>query len=78
MTISIPDDLAEQAHLSAPELRIDLAAYLYQRERLSMGQARRLAGLALIPFQHELAKRDIAIQLNADDFEKDLQNLSLR
>ena len=77
MTITIPDDLAEQAHLSPGELRTDLAAYLYERRRLTMGQARRLAGLDLITFQHELAGRNIVIQLEVEDFEKDLENLKL-
>lgn len=78
MTITIPDDLVEQAHLSSNELLVDLAAYLYERGRLTIGQARKLAGLDLISFQHELAKRDIPIQLGVDDFDKDLKNLNLR
>lgn len=77
MTITIPDELAEQAHLSSDELQVDLAAYLYERGRLTIGQARRLAGLDLIAFQHELAKRDISIRLGVEDFEKDLKNLNL-
>lgn len=77
MTITIPDELAEQAHLSANELRVDLAAYLYERGRLSMGQARQLAGLDLIAFQHELANQDIMIQFNVADFEKDLKLVSV-
>jgi predicted HTH domain antitoxin len=77
MTITIPDELVEQAHLSSNELRTDLAAYLYGRGRLTIGQARQLAGLDLISFQHELAKRDIFIQFGVDDFDKDLKNLNL-
>lgn len=77
MTITIPDELVEQAQLSSDELRADLAAYLYDRGRLTMGQARKLAGLDLISFQHELAKRDIFIQFGVNDFDKDLKNLNL-
>ena len=77
MTITIPDDLVEQAHLSPGELRTDLAAYLYERGRLTIGQARRLANLDLITFQHELGKRDIFIRFGIDDFEKDMKNLNL-
>lgn len=77
MTITIPDELVEQAHLSSNELRADLAAYLYVRGRLTIGQARQLAGLDLISFQHELVKRNIYIQFGVDDFEKDLKNLNL-
>ncbi len=77
MIITIPDELIEQANLSPGELRTDLAAYLYEHGRLTMGQARRLAGLDLIAFQHELARRDIVIKFGIDDFEKDLKNLNL-
>lgn len=77
MTITIPDEIIEQAHLSPHELRTDLAAYLYEHRRLTIGQARRLAGLSLIAFQHELAKRDIMIQFGVDDLEKDMNNLKL-
>ncbi len=77
MTITIPDELVEQAHLSSNELRADLAAYLYERGRLTISQARKLAGLDLISFQHELAKRDIFIQFGVNDFDKDLKNLNL-
>lgn len=77
MTITIPDEIIEQAQLSPAELRIDIAAYLYEHQRLTMGQARRLAGLDQIAFQRELAKRDIFVHFGLDDLEKDLKNLNL-
>ena len=77
MTITIPDELVEQAHLSPTEPRTDLATYLYGRGRLTMGQVRQLVGLDLISFQHELAKRDISIQFGIADLDKDLTNLNL-
>ncbi|MBO0936318.1 UPF0175 family protein [Fibrella sp. HMF5335] len=77
MTITIPDELIEQAHLAPNELRTDLAAYLYEHRRLTLGQARRLAGMDLLTFQHELANRDIVIQFGVDDLEKDMKNLKM-
>lgn len=77
MTITIPDELIEQAHLEPNELRTDLAAYLYEHRRLTLGQARRLAGMDLIAFQRELATRDIVIQFGVEDLEKDVKNLNL-
>lgn len=76
MTITIPDELVEQARLVPSELRTDLAAYLYEHRRLTIGQAKRLAGMDLIAFQHELAKRDIMIQFGIDDLEKDVTTLT--
>ncbi len=77
MTITIPDELIEQAHLSPNDLRTDLAAYLYEHRRLTLGQARRLAGMNVIAFQHALAARDVNIQFGIDDLEKDVNTMSL-
>ena len=40
-----------------------------------MGKARKFAGLDLISFQKELAKRDVYIHYNISDLEKDIENL---
>ena len=71
----ISGEILEQAKISPQALRIEIAAYLYDKERLSMGQARRLAGLDLISFQKELAKRDIYIHYDIEDFRSDVETL---
>lgn len=77
MALIITDDTLAKAQLSADELLIDLACYLYEKKRMSMGQARHLAGLDQISFQKELAKRDIYIHYTERDLEKDLRNLGI-
>jgi predicted HTH domain antitoxin len=77
MALIITDDTLSKAQLSADELLVDLACYLYDKKRMSMGQARQLTGLDQIRFQKELAKRDIYIHYTAEDLEKDLQNLGI-
>lgn len=77
MALIITDDTLLKAQLSADELLIDLACYLYDKKRMSMGQARHLAGLDQITFQKELSQRDIYIHYTEDDLEKDLQNLGI-
>ena len=77
MTISIPDEVMAQTKLSASDLKIELAAYLYEKRRLSIGKARKIAGLVgLIDFQQELAKRNIYLHLTIEDVDTDLRNLS--
>ena len=71
----ISGEVLAQAKISPQALRIEIAAYLYDKERLSMGQARRLAGLDLISFQKELAKRDIYIHYDVEDFLSDVETL---
>lgn len=77
MALIITDDTLSKAQLTADELLIDLACYLYDKKRMSMGQARRLASLDQISFQKELSKRDIYIHYTEQDLKKDLDNLGI-
>jgi len=54
-----------------------LAVYLYDKERLSMGRAKKIAGLTQIEFQKEMAKRDVYIKYDAEYLKIDLKNLEL-
>ena len=49
---------------------------LFQKEKLSLGQASRLADLGYLEFQHLLASRGISIHYDVADFEQDLETLS--
>ncbi len=71
----IPYPILESIEFSADELKIEIAAYLYQKEKLSIGKAKKLAGLTQIEFQKELAKRNICINYDIDDLKIDLKNL---
>ena len=76
MTFTIPDTVLAETKISSAELRIELAVYLYEKQRLSIGKARKVAGLNLIEFQKELAKRNIYLHLSIQDLETDLKNLN--
>lgn len=65
-----------QLQISPTELMVDLAVYLYDKERLTMGQAKKLAGLTQLQFQQELAKRNVFIKYDVEDFAKDMDTLS--
>ena len=71
----VPKEVLQSAHLSAEELAIEIATHLYDTKRLTMGQAKRLAKLDQISFQHELAKRNIYIHYTVDDLKKDVATL---
>jgi predicted HTH domain antitoxin len=73
----IPESLLEQVKMSPAEFRLEMAVYLYQSERLSIGQARRLADLDLVSFQKELAKRNIYLHYDMDDLKADIQSLGI-
>ncbi|MCI0419279.1 MAG: UPF0175 family protein, partial [Acidobacteria bacterium] len=43
MSLVIPDDILQATRMSAAELKQELAVLLFQREKLTLGQASRLA-----------------------------------
>ena len=71
----ISGEVLEKAEISGSDLLIEIAVYLYGKERLSIGQAKDLAGLDLVSFQKELAKRDVYLHYDINDYYSDLGNL---
>ncbi len=77
MTLTIPDEVLSHVNISSIDMRIEVAAYLYERQRISIGKARLIAGLSLIQFQKELAKRNIYLQISSKDLDTEVKNLRL-
>ena len=61
MPVTLPDDLLQSTKLTEAELKAELALALFQRERLTLGQAAILAGLPQLDFQRLLASRRIPL-----------------
>ncbi len=76
MSLVISDEVLRASRLSASELKVEIAVMLFQKEKLSLGQASRLADLGYLEFQHLLASRSISIHYDVADFEQDLETLS--
>lgn len=77
MTLVIPDEILLEARLSPSELRAELAVFLYEKKRISIGKARKMAGLSLIDFQKALTQRNVYIHYDVKELETDLKNLNL-
>lgn len=75
MSVTIPDEVLESAHMDEGEIRQELAVLLFQKSGLTLAQAARLAGLDRLRFQHLLAGRDISVHYDVEDFESDLETL---
>jgi predicted HTH domain antitoxin len=75
MNLVIPDEVLHASRLSAQELLAEIAVMLFQREKLSLGQASRLSSMGYLEFQHLLASRQIPIHYDVADFEEDLETL---
>ena len=75
MAVVVSDDLVRASGLTEDELRLELAAALYARDKATLGQAARLAGLSQSAMLDELARREIPMHYGVEDFEQDLVNL---
>jgi predicted HTH domain antitoxin len=75
MNITLPDDILQSAKISEAELKLEIAIVLYQQKKISLGQARRLAGISRIEFQKQLANRGICLNYDLEALESDLKTL---
>ena len=76
MSVVISDEVLQASRLSPSELKAEIAVMLFQKEKLSVGQACRLAELNYLEFQHLLASRNLSVHYDVVDFEEDLKTLS--
>jgi len=75
MRLIIPDEILQATKMSVDELKQEIAILLFQKEKLTLGQASRLAGMSQIQFQHLLARRQIPIHYDVAEFDEDLKTL---
>lgn len=61
--------------VSEADILTELAIVLYEREKLSVGWAARLAGMDKWAFNSVLADRDVPMHYDAVDLERDLEAL---
>ena len=72
VTFEVSQDILDSAHLTAPELKLELAIWLYAQGRLSAGKARELAGMSLWEFRQVIATRHITTHFDIDDLQDDI------
>jgi predicted HTH domain antitoxin len=73
MPVTIPDEVLAAAHITEPELKQELALTLFRQERLTLGQASRLAEMTQLAFQALLADRQIPIHYGVEEFREDVR-----
>ena len=76
MTLTIDDEVLLAAGLTDKELLVDIAAMLYQKKGLSLGKASDLAQMNRIFFLKELAARQIPVNYDLDELDRDLLDAS--
>lgn len=75
MSVTIPDEILTTTRMTEAEMRQEIAVMLFEREKLTLAQASRFAGMHPVAFQHLLASRRIPMHYGIEDFEQDIQTL---
>jgi predicted HTH domain antitoxin len=75
MSIIIPDEIVYTTHMTPAEFMQEIALLLFQRDKLTLGQASRMAGISQLQLQHLLASRRIPVHYDVSELESDLETL---
>ena len=68
MDVIIPDEIVQATGMSETELRQEVAILFFQKDKLTLGQASRLAGMSQLKFQHLLSSRQIPVHYDVTEF----------
>ncbi|MEQ8971410.1 MAG: UPF0175 family protein [Coleofasciculus sp. C1-SOL-03] len=74
MSVVIPDEILTITRMTEAEMRQEIAVMLFEREKLTLAQASRFAGMHRVAFQHLLASRQIPVHYGIEDLEQDIQD----
>ncbi len=75
MALVIPDEILQAARMTEQEVAQTVAVALFEREKLTLGQAARFAGLSQIEFQRLLAGQGISVHYGVSDLDLDMATL---
>jgi len=75
MDIVILEEIIHATGMSESELKQEIAILLFEKEKLTLGQASRLCNMSQLQFQHLLASRKIPLHYDISEFEQDLETL---
>ena len=76
MNLTLNEHALQGTDLKDNELRLELAIALYQNQRLTLGQASRLAELPRMAFQRELGLRGEVMNYDEEEFLKDMATIN--
>ena len=75
MSLVIPDEFLQMAHISEADLKLEIAILLFQQEKITLGTASQFASMNQLEFQRILGSRKIPIHYGVEDFRQDLRTL---
>jgi len=77
MSLVIPDEFLEMAHISETDLKLEIAILLFQQDKIDVGAASQFAGMEQVEFQEILGDRQLTIHDGNEDFRQDLATLAI-
>lgn len=75
MSVVISDEILHTTRMSENEIMQEIAILLFQKEKLTLGQASEMAGMTQLQFQHLLASRQIPVHYDVEELEADIKTL---
>jgi len=75
MPVTTDDALLRAAHLDEQELKREIAVALFAQDRLTLGQASKLAGVGQLDFQAILSDRNIPLHYGVEEYREDVETL---
>ena len=77
MSLIISDDIIQSTKMTEKDLLLKFALWLFRQEKITLGQASRLAGLSQFEMQRELGMRKISIHYGFTELHDDLNALGI-
>lgn len=75
MSLVIPDEFLQTAHITEADLKLEIAILLFQQGKITLGTASQFAEINQLEFQRILGSRKIPIHYDVEDFRQDLRTL---
>jgi predicted HTH domain antitoxin len=75
MSLVIPDEFLQTAHISEADLKLEIAILLLQQQKITVGAASQFVGINQQEFQQVLGSRKTSILYGVEDFQQDLRTL---
>lgn len=75
MSVLIPEEVVNATHLSEVEFVRELALLLYEKDRLTLGQASNFAKMSVPDFMELLKQRDIPPHYGVSDLMEDAETI---
>ena len=71
INIEVPREIAAAAHMTAEDLRVELAIHLFEQNKISFGKASELARINEWDFMQLLGTRGIPMHYDIEEYEHD-------